>query len=343
MKTGNAVSSTAVAAGLIFAIFIVTLSMVVGFGLFSQAPGTAAGQVNVTHGHPIIIGGSTTIQPVSELISRAYMSQNPGVSLIIEGGGSGAGIQNAASGEFDIGSASRALETGEKTSYPSLRTYQIGGSAIVVIASRDFPITSISFEELQLLYNEKSDDIRSQPDISDVGTVVQRSDDSGTAEVFAQWLFGSTLKNVHQSLNATDTSNEGKVSQIQANGNAGVLKAVKENPHAIGFVDFGFAEADTGVRILSISDKGSTRPLPQNMDTIHNAILYQLVLHDGTNHDYIDKLTRPLLYITNGTPTSDEQKYIAFSQSPESKKYFDEVGYFSISEITGSGNMTGSV
>jgi len=320
----------------LFFLFVVAGAILAGMiflGIFSL-PGnqarTAEGPVNLT------IGGSTTIQPVSELLARAYMDDHPEVKITVVDGGSGAGVAKTVTGEFDIGSVSRPLETGEQQKYPDLVVHQIGGSAIVVITGRDFPADQVTFGELQKLYDGKNDDVRNLPDISAVRTVVQRKDASGTEEVFAGWLFGSGVKNLDASLNARDRSGPDSIVQLAADGNTGVLQAVRENPGAIGFVDFGYAEGDPGVKIQKIVDNGTTTALPRSLPDIRNAILHELASQDHSNPEYVMKLTRPLNYITLGAPDAEEAGFIAYATSPLTKKYFNEVGYFSMDDIRGA-------
>jgi phosphate transport system substrate-binding protein len=340
----DAHSSVIVAIILIVALIAAAIIVIVGFGLFTPAPSTAQSIVsaNSSTGTILTLGGSTTVQPVSELITKAYSREHPDISFSIVGGGSGAGITKTASGEFDIGASSRSLEADEESKYPALQVHRIGGSAIVVIANRNLAIDVISYRDLQALYNATNDDLTGFTDIADIDTVVQRSDASGTEEVFAQWLYGSSVKDVNGALTIQDTNRNGPVRPIVAEGNAGVLKTVKENKNSIGFVDFGYAEADTGVKILRIADKGSSQPLPLDLKNIRASILSQLSQHSGENAGYIARLTRPLLYITNGTPTQGEREFISYAESDAAQKYFNEVGYFSISEINQASGSSAS-
>ncbi|OGR23905.1 MAG: hypothetical protein A2277_09265 [Desulfobacterales bacterium RIFOXYA12_FULL_46_15] len=59
------------------------------------------------------ISDSSTIQPFIEILIQEF-TKNTGIALHISGGGSGAGIRNAKSGESDVGMVSRALKDDEK-------------------------------------------------------------------------------------------------------------------------------------------------------------------------------------------------------------------------------------
>jgi len=283
----------------------------------------------------ITISGSTTIQPVSELLATAWMDKNPGTTVHVKGGGSGAGISDAAEGHSDIGSASRPLKEEELKHYSDLAVHQIGGSAIVVIVPESSDVEEITFEELVCLYDAHSEDISAYPHITAIRTVIQRSEPSGTEETFAKWLFQND--SVDTSLGTTDTTAAGPVTQMAAGSNNGVLSAVKEHPDSIGFVDFGYAEFDPGVRILKVRDADSDTFVPKDITGIRDAILNELrpgVTGQTTDmRHYIPGLTRPLNYITTKNPDPSVAAFIAFAQSDAAAGYFHEIGYFSITEM----------
>ncbi|HIJ06109.1 MAG: Phosphate-binding protein [Methanomicrobiales archaeon 53_19] len=281
----------------------------------------------------ITIAGSTTVQPVSEILAKVYSRSHPGVLIAVEGGGSGTGVVRAGSGDVSIGASSRPIKDTERLKYPFLVIHKIGGSGVVLIASRSYPHDAIAFEELQALYNDADDDLSAIPRLRDISYVVQRSDPSGTEEVFAKWLFPGS-NTVDSSLSVRDQNAEGMIVQMAAEGNAGILKAVKEQSGAVGFVDFGYAEHDPGVKILQIYDMGSTVAVPAHPSEIRLAILNELK-GDPLDDDlrYIPDLTRELLYLTDGTPDSEVGSFIRFAQSAEARRYFNEIGYFSMNEI----------
>jgi phosphate transport system substrate-binding protein len=316
-------------------LFLVGVAVVVIVGLpFSGEMDPVNGQTSGPSVQ-IIVAGSTTIQPVSEILSATYMKYHPDAQILVEGGGSSAGIRRVAAGEIDIGAASRALEADERSAYPWLQVHQIGGSGVVLIVSRDYPANEVSFDEVAALYNDSPDDVSGMPGVAEIRTVVQRSDSSGTEETFAQWLFEDGAKNVDPALNVTDTGAGGLIRHIGADGNDQVLKTIKENPTAIGFVDFGYAVGDTGVKILRIRDKGSVTALPDSTTTFRDAIWQELSLQNGQNDLYVERLTRPLNYISSGNASATVLDFITFARSAEARKYFNEVGYFSMSEIAG--------
>ncbi|OPY43880.1 MAG: phosphate ABC transporter periplasmic substrate-binding protein PstS [Methanoregulaceae archaeon PtaU1.Bin222] len=287
----------------------------------------AGGALNIT------ISGSTTVQPVSEMLAGAFMQAHPGVRISVTGGGSGKGILDTGEGTVSIGAASRMPEPEEMEKYPDLRIYQIGGSGIVVISHREFPGDVIGRDDLARLYDEREENLSVYPRIAGIKTVVQRSDASGTEETFAQWLFGEKAKHLNGALNVSDTSDSGRVEAVAGEGNMAVLNIVRTTPGSIGFVDFGFAESHPDVKMLRI-ETSLGEVFPAAGVPFGPAIRDELALQNGRNDRYIEGLTRPLLYLTKGAPGPWEESFILFSQSPEAAKYFKEVGYFPLVDFS---------
>nr|WP_321498511.1 substrate-binding domain-containing protein [uncultured Methanolobus sp.] len=265
----------------------------------------------------LLIAGSTTVQPVSELLAEAFMAEHDGIKVTVQGGGSGAGITSTELDIIDIGSASKAVDT--VTDYPTLQAFQIGGSAVVVIGGSNIAGNTTGTELFYMYDNSSAGivdiDIAANGDITygagsgatDI-TLYQRSEASGTEETFAKYLgMGSEI----------DSEAVGAV------GNSGVLAAVEDNANSLGFVDFGFAESSEIVNIIGVDGYTS--------DEIDDDAILDALAGEDT---YQSSLTRPLNYLTNGNPSAVEQSFINFAMSPAAMDYFHEVGYYSIIEFS---------
>jgi len=269
----------------------------------------------------IIVSGSTTVKPVSDLLAEAFMEAHEDCKVTVKGGGSGAGVSSAGMGIVDIGSASRGIKGEELLKYPDIQVHTIGGSAVVVILNgiegnfveKSELIKAFNDTDgmVDLLLNEENGEIS----VDQAGTtfkVYQRSDESGTEETFASYL--ETGRNLDSS------GAEGRL------GNEGVLVAVEETENSMGFVDFGFAEQSLIVSIAGV-ELYSREEISE--DSIKAAL-------EGTSKPFPSEnssLTRPLNYLTKGKPDSLEHMFIDFARSPEATVYFEECGYFSIAEI----------
>ncbi|MBP2029444.1 phosphate transport system substrate-binding protein [Methanohalophilus levihalophilus] len=265
----------------------------------------------------LLIAGSSTVQPVSELLAEAYMKEHPGVKVTVQGGGSGAGITSTQMDIVDIGAASKDVDT--VTEYPDLEKHTIGGSGLVIIGNDASSIgldgANVSAADLKTIYDNVvggtvtvSVDGNGTLAYDAAGTTVtvfQRSDASGTEETFDKWV--------------DEKGYSDETEAIGKEGNSGVLAAVEDTDDSIAFVDYGFYASGDG--IVAINPVGYTVSKDNILDCL------------AGEDTYDSGLTRPLNYLTNGAPSSVEQSYIQFAMSPASKQYFNEVGYFSIIEF----------
>jgi phosphate transport system substrate-binding protein len=275
----------------------------------------------------LLIAGSTTVQPVSELLAKAYMAEHGGVKVTVQAGGSSAGIAAAGLDTVDIGAASKFVPTSSLEKFPELETHTIGGSAVVVVRNNvtwTSSIVNISTTDLKALYDDNASTVYSAGP-SDL-VVYQRTEGSGTEETLAKYLsLGDDVDD--------QVANTGSTT-VLANkaGNQAVMDAIADDDDpAIGFVDYGFAKAsqDDGdaITILAIDT------LPAVTSDNVKAEVKAKLSESASPGKYEDGLCRPLNYITNGAPSSVEGSFIQFSMSPESIKFFEDCGYWSIVEL----------
>ena len=299
-----------IVATLVLVVVAITGAAAVGtiMGTFSSdvSEESNTGEVTSASSTELLIAGSTTVQPVSELLAEAYMEEHQGVKVTVQGGGSGAGVSSAGLDIVDIGAASRDVKPDELAKYPNIVTHKIGGSAVVVIVNSASSITNATKAEINEIYVNGT----FSGNLSGLTQAFKRSEESGTQDTFCRWIG-----------NKTDKFHDDVVGKT---GNAGVLKAVEDTPNSIGFVDFGFADGSDDVRAINLYDGKQYFVTKDNI---------KAQLKDSTADTYPDKLARPLNYLTNGEPNSMEQAFITFAMSPGATTYFEECGYFPVTEI----------
>ncbi len=316
-----------IVATLVLIVVAVVGAVAVGtiMGTFSSdvADQNSAGDVGSASATEVLIVGSTTVQPASEALAKEYMAHHPGIKITVQGGGSGAGVTAAGEGITDIGASSSAISPAQMTKYPLLEVTQIGGSAVVFISS-DATITGATQAGLKALYEAADDDgvVEFDDDGDEVGiidandtftsgtteiTVYQREEASGTEDTASEFLDSGSKGFFNDDTTA-----------VGANGNGGVLDSVAGSTGiAIGFVDFGYANGNEEVEILSINGEVA------DSTNIKAAL-------KGTTDAYPIGLTRGLYYVTNGEPGSIVSNFIQFVQSPAGVAIMesDDVGMF---------------
>jgi phosphate transport system substrate-binding protein len=213
------------------------------------------------------------------------------------------------------------------TKFPDLQEHVIGGSAVVVIVNDAFNTTygtvNVSQSDLETIYNDVSGEtVYVENGTTSVSSLVvyQRTEGSGTEETFA----GFAVDEDDVDSMGTDAG----VTLANAIGNQGVLDAVKDNTNpAIGFVDYGFAANEDHVHMLEIGTTG----VPTS-DSVKAEVKARLA-DAGSSGNYEYDLCRPLVYVTNGEPSSIAASYLQFAMSPAAIDAFSEAGYYSITEL----------
>ena len=96
----------------------------------------------------IYLHGSTSLQPLVEELSKAYMAENPGTSITFGGGGSGEALAKVEDGTAVFGMISRAAKGDEL----ELEVTQIAIDGIAVVVHKDSALTNVTFQQLFDLY-----------------------------------------------------------------------------------------------------------------------------------------------------------------------------------------------
>lgn len=298
-------------------------------GSFSSDVSGEANSADLSSGASteILIAGSTTVQPVSELMAKQYMEDNNGVKVTVQAGGSSAGIASAGMGVVDIGAASKFVSDEDQAKFPDLNTHTIGGSAVVVITNADNPANAtaagVTQAGLEAIYDDDASTVNATEYVNDI-VVFHRAEGSGTEETFGKYVNTDGTKNVDAAVANTVA---GSLSTVDtATGNQGVLEEVASTDYAIGFVDFGFADGDDRVIILDVDGFEATS------SNVKSAVKDRLA-DEGSSDDYQYDLCRPLNYLVNGEPSSVVNDYLTFAKSPAALDFFHECGYYGITEL----------
>lgn len=325
-----------IVATLVLIVVAVVGAVAVGtiMGTFSSDVSKTAntGDIGSSASTEILIAGSTTVQPASEALAKLYMKDHQGIKITVQGGGSGAGVTSAGMGIVDIGSSSSPLTATQMTTYPDLQSHQIGGSGVVFVVPAGSSAVAIEKTAVEKLYNatedsnndgifgwtdSNSDNIIQATEVSGTGTgltTYQRAEASGTEATVAKDYLGKAETYIDSS------------KALGVSGNAGMKAAIAGGAAnaRFGFLDYGFV--DSSVKMLNIVEGSTT--YTTSKDNIKAAL-------KGDTTKYPDKLARPLLYITNGAPSSVVQNFITFAQSPASIKTLEEeVGVFHVLSIS---------
>ncbi len=227
--------------------------------------------------------GSTTVQPLAEMLAEAFMEINPDVTIEIQGGGSSVGVTSAGEGTVDIGNASRGIKDSEMETFPEIQVFTIAFDGIAIVTHPDLQLPSLSKEQVRGIFAGE------YTNFSEVGgpdapiIVVSREEGSGTRAAFEDLV-----------MKYKDDAGDKQMVPIhemallqQSNGQ--IRTTVSTTPNSIGYLSFGFLdESVNGVEIDGVA------PSVANV----------------SNGSY--PIFRPLNMLTNGEPNELAQAFLDF-------------------------------
>ena len=203
--------------------------------------------------------GSTSMSKVMGYLAEQFHTDNSGVTVSVEGGGSSAGVEAAANGTADLGLASRALKDEEKEQGLVENIIALDGIAIIVNA--DNSVADLSVEQIAKIFTGEI------TDWSEVGgeageiACIGRESGSGTRDGFESITETEDLCKLDQELTSTGA----------------VIEAVRGNAAAIGYASLSEVEGQEGVSAI----------------TVDGVVCSEATILDGTY-----KIQRPFVVVT---------------------------------------------
>ena len=242
----------------------------------------------------LLVKGSTTILPIAQRIAEDYENQCGNIEVTVEGGGSAEGIAALIMGKADVATSS-AFITGEELRLAQQQNiypvpFRIANDCILPVVHNSNPLKNIRSEDLRKIYRGTINNWQQLggPDLA--VDVISRDTASGTYEVW---------HNIIMKREKVVTSRPLKQSKTE------VVRAVSENPGAIGYIGLGYLNA-------------SVKPL-----RVDGVIGSHQTLQDGTY-----TINRPLFMFTNGWPKGRTLEFINFVlDSDRGQILIEEAGY----------------
>jgi phosphate transport system substrate-binding protein len=237
----------------------------------------------------ISVVGSTTVQPLAELLSEAYAAVDPNVLVTVSGGGSSVGVKSAGDQSADIGMVSRDVKSDELEECPELVTHTIARDGIAVVASLDVEVNDISIEQAAAIFSGEITNWSELGGTPGVITVVSREEGSGTRTAFEELVMGEALISANAILQPS---------------NGAVRTTVVSTPGSVAYISFGYIDEST--KPLSVN---GALPTSQNV----NAGSYPVV--------------RPLNMVTYGEPEGAVADWLDFIMGEDGQAIVVAEGY----------------
>lgn len=276
----------------------------------------------------IAISGSSTVEPISSLVAEKFRSENPNVSISVNGPGTTDGFALFCRGEVDVADASRPIAQEEVDAcadagvrYTELKVAIDGISVITSPDNSD--VQCLGFEDLYALLGPESEGFESwsdaEPLAEELGskhlpypdaplTVTAPGEESGTWGSFIE----IALEAIGEERGIDDVTTRPDY-QSSANDNV-ILQGVEGSPSSLGWVGYAFYEQTEGaVKAIEIDGpNGCVAPT------------------DETIADRTYPLSRDLyIYVNTEKASSDDAlaAFVDFYLSEEGLASVGEVGY----------------
>ena len=277
-------------------VIILALGMLAGCG--SEAGNEDAGGGPAVTG-TVVTAGSTSVQPLSEELAAAFMDANSGISVEVQGGGSGQGIKAVAEKIADFGALSRNVKDEEKSSVT--KEYVIARDGIAVIVNPESQVDSLTLEQIKRIY---TGEIKNWSEVGGEDApvvVVSREEGSGTRGAFTE-----ITKILDKNEAGEEIDNTTKDALVQGSTGA-VIQTVATTPNTIGYVSLGsLGDSVKAVKVENVAPSEET------------------VL----SGEY--KISRPFLYVTGGELSEAAQLFIDFVMSEEGQAIVEESGFIPV-------------
>lgn len=229
----------------------------------------------------ITIAGSTSVQPISEELAQAFMAQNKGVTIHVQGGGSSAGIKAAIEGAAEIGASSRNLKSDEKA---QVNEHIICLDGIAVVSNaKNTAVENLTLEQVRQIM---SGEIKNWKEVGGPDAkinVVSREEGSGTRGAFTELV-----------MEYKDANGDKKVADLVSDAaiqssNGSVRATIAGDEYAFGYLSLGYL--DSSVNTIKINGVDPT-------DANIKAGTYEVA--------------RPFIYLTKGETSEVTKAFIEF-------------------------------
>jgi phosphate transport system substrate-binding protein len=136
----------------------------------------------------INVQGSDTMLNIGTAWSEAFMDENPGVEVSVQGGGSGTGIAALINGTVDLANASRDIKDEEITEaegkgiFPVEHRVAIDGIAVIVNPANG--IDALTMDQLGKIYRGEVSNWKDVGGVDKEIVLLSRDSSSGTYEFF---------------------------------------------------------------------------------------------------------------------------------------------------------------
>ncbi|MDK1725942.1 phosphate ABC transporter substrate-binding protein PstS family protein [Dellaglioa algida] len=256
-------------------------------------------------GKSITIVGSTALQPLVEAAGEQYGTENVGVFVNVQGGGSGTGLSQVQEKAVSIGNSDVFAEEKKGIDASKLVDHQVGVVGITPVVNKDVGVKNVSKKQLIAIFTGKLTNWKQLGGEDLPIVLLNRATGSGTRLTFEKWGLDG-----QQSKDAQEQDSTGMVRQI-----------VGSTPGAISYMAFSYV--DKTVDSLSVDN---VKPTESNVASNKWKIW-------SYEHMY-----------TNGAPTGLTKQFLDYMTSDKiQKQVVNKLGYIPTTQMEVKRSVDGKI
>lgn len=266
-------------------------------GQSGSSSSTAGSSSSVTG--TIHISGSSALQPLVQAAADSFRDKNSGVSITVNAGGSGTGLQNVSDKTVDIGDSDVfAEEKLSKDKAAVLKDHIVCVVGVAAVTNPQVGIANVTKQQLADIFTGKITNWKEIGGKDQKIVIINRPKSSGTRSLFQKYALDGKSEAVGHAL---------------TEDNSGTLKQnVAQTPGSVAYLAFSYL-TDDSVKVLSID---GAKP---NYDNIYSG-KYGVW---GYEHMY-----------TNGEAAGASKAFLDYIKSSEFEKTVTGKGYGLYSKMT---------
>lgn len=252
----------------------------------------------------ITAAGSSALKPLADDAAEYFNELHPDVSITIDAGGSGQGLQQVADGTVDIGNSDVTAEEKLDTSMAEgLVDHQVCVITMAPIVNPDVAeagVTDLTKDQLISIFTGETTNWSEVGGPDEDIVLITRPESSGTRATFEKY--------------ALDGNKEASNTSMETDDSGVLLQNVRDTKGAIGYVALSYLTGeDTGVSTVAID---GVEPTLENT-------------YNGTYPVW----TYEHMY-TNGEPNEVVQAFLDYIMSDDYGTRMEELGYGVSSKMT---------
>ncbi len=205
----------------------------------TPAPSATSASVSGT----LLVVGSSALQPLAQKASELFAVANPDATVTVQGGGSGTGLTQVASGTCDIGDsdvfAAEKLDAATAATLVDHKVCVVGFAAVV---SPDVTVTSLTQQQLIDIFTGKTTNWKDVGGADEKIVLINRPASSGTRAAFKKY--------------ALNGAEEATGVALTEDSSGTVRSTVAGTPGSISYLAFSYL--DSSIKALSFDGVAPT-------------------------------------------------------------------------------------